>query len=210
VDLLAELRTEPYVLIQKRQEEIVTNINLLDEAELVRHHRYLDSRKKMEFLSGRCLVKRELAEALGKTPSSVSLSLSENGKPFYKQEDNKPIYFNLSHGSGYYVLAISLSPVGVDVEEKRDLDFEIMRPIFSDSEVEQLETIPKEELSDQGLKLFTAKEAFIKATDKQYGLDEIEFGLVKGSWSLQFPKRNCIIEHIIDNDLVIAISVLQV
>ncbi|MBL4577155.1 MAG: 4-phosphopantetheinyl transferase family protein, partial [Flavobacteriales bacterium] len=71
-----------------------------------------------------------------------------------------------------------------------------------------LDAIPKEDRSDLGLKLFTAKEAFIKATDKQYGLDEIEFVLVEGSWSLQLPKRNCTLEHIIHEDIVIAISVL--
>ena len=204
---LADIQGVPFILIQKRQEGIVPDLSFLDEAELLRHHRYLDNRKKQEFLAGRSFLKQELGEVLGKAPASISLSISENGKPYYKEEGEKQVHFNLSHGGGYFVLGLSHNPIGVDLEKKREVSFEVMQPILGDIEAAQLAEIPAGQRSAQILNLFTAKEAFIKATDKRYGLDEIGFSYSNGSWKLISPECKVQFEYVEHNELVIAVSV---
>ena len=204
---LADIHGVPFILIQKRQEEIVPDLSFLDEAELLRHNRYLDNRKKQECLAGRSFLKQELGQVLGKAPASISLSISENGKPYYKDEGEKQVHFNLSHGGGYFVLGLSLNPIGVDLEKKREVSFEGMQPILGDMEAAQLAEISDGERSAQILNLFTAKEAFIKATDKRYGLDEIGFSYSNGSWKLLSPECKVQFEYVGHNELVIAVSV---
>jgi 4'-phosphopantetheinyl transferase len=204
---LADIQGAPFILIQKRQEDIVSDVNLLDEDELVRHGRYLDNRKKLEFLAGRSFLKQELGEIHGKGPASISLSISDNGKPFYMNKGEKQVHFNLSHGGGYFVLGFSFSPIGVDLEKKRELSLQDIQPIFGDREAAQLAEIPDGERSIQILNLFTAKEAFIKATDKRYGLNEIGFSHSNGSWKLISPECKVQFEYVEHNDLVIAVSV---
>jgi len=206
---LADINSAPFILIEKRQEEIVPDLKLLDEAELQRHSRFLDTRKKQEFLAGRSFLKQELAEMLGEAPASILLSISDNGKPFYDMEEGKQVHFNLSHGDGCFLLGLSFSPIGVDLEKKREVSFEVMQPILGEGEVLQLIKIPDTDRSVQLLKLFTAKEAFIKATDKRYGLNEIGFTYSNGSWMLTSPKCKMYFESVEHTELVIAVCIDQ-
>ena len=208
MNLLNQLHAAPYVLIQKRQDEITADLNLLDVVELERYHRYIDVKKREEFLIGRSLIKTEIAEVFNIAPTAIILSLSDNGKPLFEQEGGEQVHFNLSHSSRYFVLALSLKPIGVDLEKKREVSVESMLPILSDSEARKLTEIPDKDRSAQVLNLFTAKEAFIKATDKKYGLDEINFDYSGGFWKLASPQCNCLIQHIKHQQFVIAISIV--
>ena len=204
---ISDIQGAPFTLIQKSQEDIDLDLSLLDEKELARYNRYLNTNKRDEFLAGRCLIKRELAETLGTAPADIILSISDNGKPYYQKAGNEQIHFNLSHGSGFYILALSSNPIGVDLEKKREVSFDVMQPILADQEAAQLAKLPDGERSDQILKLFTAKEAFIKATDKRYGLDEITFTLSNGSWNLTSPECKVEFHHVDHENLEIAISI---
>lgn len=204
---LYELHQSSFIHIQKQLDQIDPDIKLLDGAELERHKRFLDERKKNEFLVGRCFIKRELASLLGIMPDEVALSLSANGKPQYVREGEEQVHFNLSHGSGHFVLGFSLNPIGVDLEKKREVSLEVMQPILSDLEAKALANVPDELRSRSILSLFTIKEAFIKSTDKKYGLDEISFDLKDGYWQLISPQVNCSLQHIEHKELIIAVSV---
>lgn len=48
----------------------------------------------------------------------LEFDVDENGKPYVK---NAPFHFSLSHSGDYAVCAISDSPVGVDIEQEREL-----------------------------------------------------------------------------------------
>ncbi|MBL4755961.1 MAG: 4'-phosphopantetheinyl transferase superfamily protein [Flavobacteriales bacterium] len=208
MDLLTKLHTDPFVLIHKRLEDITTDIDLLDEVELVRHDRYLDPEKKIEFLAGRCLIKEVLGELLGRPPDTINLSMTESGKPYYKQEGEELVHFNLSHTQKDFTLGVSLKPIGVDMEpEKDNISLDSMRTFLADDELQQLKSMPDSEQSNQVLKLFTAKEAFIKATDKRYGLDEIVFKCTNGCWDLKAPTCDCLIEHSTYESFFVAVSV---
>ncbi len=76
------------------------------------------------------------------------------GKPFLKNFPH--IHFSLSHSGPWAVCAVGEAPLGVDVEQPR-CTMEIARRFF------KLEELPETEDKDYLLRLWTAKESFVKA-----------------------------------------------
>ena len=180
-----------YILLQKKIDEIPVDVSLLDEDEMSRYDRLIDPAKKIEYLAGRCFLKREIAEMTNSTPENIQLLLSDNGKPYTGSSDMKFPHFNLSHSGGMVMIAFSKFPVGVDLEITRKLDVDALRPFLTPVELAVL--LSKEGVDQQQsvLKLFTMKESFVKATDKKWGLDVIAFDWVNNAWQLQDPSIDC-------------------
>ena len=53
-------------------------------------------------------------------PQNVEIIREEGKKPRF---DTEKVYFNLSHSHGVIMLGISHTPIGVDIEKIRDIDF---------------------------------------------------------------------------------------
>lgn len=100
------------------------------------------------------LLQYALTQA-GITPEEQILEKTELGKPYLPAQPN--VHFNLSHSGHWAICAISRDPVGVDVELPR-CTAEIAHRFFQPEELDGLELIP-----DQLNRLWTAKEAFVKA-----------------------------------------------
>lgn len=100
------------------------------------------------------LLQYALTQA-GITPENQILEKTELGKPYLPAHPE--VHFNLSHSGHWAVCAISSDPVGVDVERPR-CTMEIARRFFQPEELDSLELVP-----DQLNRLWTAKEAFVKA-----------------------------------------------
>lgn len=82
------------------------------------------------------------------------------GKPCLPEHPQ--VQFSLSHAGHWAVCAVSADPVGVDVELPR-CTMDIARRFFSPEELEGLELLPEAERRDRLNRLWTAKEAFVKA-----------------------------------------------
>lgn len=76
------------------------------------------------------------------------------GKPYL--ENYPHIHFSLSHSGSWAVCAVGDAPLGVDVEQPR-CTMEIAKRFFRPDE------LPETEDKDHLLRLWTAKEAFLKA-----------------------------------------------
>lgn len=103
------------------------------------------------------LLQYALTQA-GIAPEDQILNKTELGKPFLPAHPE--VHFNLSHSGHWAVCAVSCDPVGVDVEQPR-CTMEIARRFFRPQELEGLDALP--DLQDRLNRLWTAKEAFIKA-----------------------------------------------
>ncbi len=81
------------------------------------------------------------------------------GKPYI---ENCGMNFNISHSGNTVVCIFSKQPIGIDVEEVKDIEYTLFENVFSDKEME--------EISKAGLSKFyeywTKKEAIIKAIGK--------------------------------------------
>lgn len=86
---------------------------------------------------------------------SVDFSYNENGKPQLWGYN-----FNISHCDDVVCIAVSETPVGVDMEKTRKYDERFARYVLNDAELAFLE---KQQNKDQAItKLWTQKEATIK------------------------------------------------
>lgn len=90
------------------------------------------------------------------------------GQVFRNNQYGKPelaerqVQFSLSHGGNWAVCAVGKSPVGVDVESPR-CSMEVAARWFPQEEVSPVEKLPREEQKWTLCRLWTAREAFLKA-----------------------------------------------
>lgn len=110
---------------------------------------------------GEWLAKRMLSEACGIPVEDIRLVREENGKPYAW---NLPLYFSISHSGDHVACAVSERPVGLDIEEKRARDVSAARRICSGKELDYILVGDGEERLLRFLRVWTAKEAYVKLT----------------------------------------------
>ena len=117
------------------------------------------------------------------------------GKPFISTSAGRKISHNVSHSGQYVTLVFTWrSFVGIDVEEKRDLpEYHEIAAYFHEKECKE---ICKAESLDLFYKIWTAKEAYVKAIGRglQIGLSSFEVqdtgiyvdGILSRNWEVLF------------------------
>jgi 4'-phosphopantetheinyl transferase len=111
------------------------------------------------------------------------IARSERGKPYAPSLAG--IDFNLSHARDHVVIAIAHNqPLGVDLERvDRRIEIEgLARRYFSNTEADALEALPAELRLPAFLRLWTCKEAVLKALGAgiSFGLEKVSFDLDAG------------------------------
>lgn len=87
--------------------------------------------------------------------------LLQSGKPVFPGE-NSP-YFNISHSGGYVVLVFGERPLGVDIESVKGTNLKVAKRFFRQEEYEDLAKKTGAEQADAFCRMWTGKEAVIKA-----------------------------------------------
>ena len=116
------------------------------------------------FTVGRGALRSLLARYVGACPSQLELGYAPQGKPLLLGHD---LPFNVAHSHGLALVAIAPGrPVGVDLERVRDLPAAtaIAERFFSPAERARLAAAPPVLRMAQFLRLWTRKEAYLKAT----------------------------------------------
>jgi 4'-phosphopantetheinyl transferase len=119
---------------------------------------------------------------------------SEAGRPSLAPPfDATGLHFSVSHSAGLVAIAIGRMPLlGIDVEhENRAISPAIARRYFSESEVAALELLPPEQHQRHLLRLWTLKEAYLKA---------IGTGVAGGLGSATFRFQDAAIDFERDDD----------
>ena len=104
---------------------------------------------------------------LQQTLASAGIPISD--QVFTKNEWGKPrlvsnaVDFSLSHAGNFCVCALDSSPLGVDVELPR-ISMAVAARCFHPDEAAFLQTLPEEAQKDALLRLWTAKESYLKYT----------------------------------------------
>lgn len=102
---------------------------------------------------------------LQQTLASAGIPISD--QVFTKNEWGKPrlvsnaVDFSLSHAGNFCVCALDSSPLGVDVELPR-ISMAVAARCFHPDEAAFLQTLPEEAQKDALLRLWTAKESYLK------------------------------------------------
>jgi len=138
-----------------------------------RFHSRLDARR---WAASRIVLRSLLGRYLLLEPHAVSLQMGARGKPEVAiPPGRRPIQFNLSHSDGLGLYSVArFRRVGIDVERMRWLpDFDSMaQRMFAPHEQRALRGLPETKRAAAFFRLWTRKEAFLKATGQ--GLASVE------------------------------------
>jgi 4'-phosphopantetheinyl transferase len=135
--------------------------------EVARAGRFRFDAGRERYTLARGLLRTVLAFELGIAPRDVVLSVGPHDKPELHGVHARPdVHFNVSHSGRYALVAFtSGAPIGVDVEVVRA---DRPRPRFAErffaaQEVEALYALPPSERAAAFARIWTRKEAYVKA-----------------------------------------------
>lgn len=152
-------------------EVYIFDVNMLDEPEVFdrgllsvpaeRREKVLKFRQQKDrrLSLGAGLLLEYVLRKYGKGTSRPVIIYGEKGKP---ELADCPFFFNLSHSGHYAVCAVSDAPVGVDVEEIRQIKDGLIKYVCTDSEKEHLFGLQGSTRDSEFTRLWTAKESLMK------------------------------------------------
>ena len=156
----------------------------LDEDERARWRAFEYSGPRRQFALCRAALRAVLSERLGCGNRELAFGTSEHGKPFAVVRGRPaPISFNVSHGGGHGLIAVSpAGRLGVDVEERvphKRFDL-LAAATFAEAERAEYEAARGAERSRLFFRLWTIKEALLKAHGDGFLLDATAFEVPRG------------------------------
>ncbi|WP_151735047.1 4'-phosphopantetheinyl transferase family protein [Paenibacillus tengchongensis] len=124
--------------------------------------RFIRWSDRLRSFTGECLIRSLAGSYLGCRPSEVRIAKESNtGKPVLLYEG---MHFNISHSGEWVVCAIDCSPIGIDVEEMKPIEFGIAERFFSVEEYQLLLSEPADRQVAVFYELWTLKESYLKQT----------------------------------------------
>ena len=150
-------------------------LSLLNTSELRKYHAFHFEKDKRLYLLAHVVLKLVLSEYLNCSVSLIEFKFNKYGKPALK-DPSSSIQFNLSHSQTAVALGVSYNAnqdLGVDIEhqDRKGQLLEMASHFFSKAESAILLEQPKERQVETFFKLWTLKEAYIKAIGKGLSID---------------------------------------
>jgi 4'-phosphopantetheinyl transferase len=164
-------------------EQLHTFSQWLDGDEEARRERFVFERDAHAYLVGHAMLRAVLARHTGVSPSRLRFQRNDEGRPeLGPPERDLGLRFNLSRTAGLTVMAVAhRRALGVDVEftGARHQIEEVAEAAFTAPELQALRRLPAEERPDAAYRLWTLKEAYLKARGLglSRGLEAVAFEL---------------------------------
>ena len=153
--------------------------SLLDEDERARWSRFVHPGARRRFGLCRAALRIILGERLGCDSRELSFGYTRRDKPFVLVNGSPaPVIFNVSHSGSHGLIAVApKGRIGVDVEERAPRrDFHILiEAAFGRNEQAALNNASGEDRTHLFYKLWTIKEALIKALGAGLSYDPADF-----------------------------------
>jgi 4'-phosphopantetheinyl transferase len=140
----------------------------LSPEELARAQRFAHAKDQNLYRTAHGLLRQILSRHASTAPADWRFDIAAHGKPILAPGQAE-LAFNLTHTDGLVAVAVSSSPaIGIDAEslDRRSINPDIGRDKFSASEIVWLNGHSASDRNAAFLRLWTAKEAFLKATGK--------------------------------------------
>ncbi len=147
--------------------ELAGAVSQLSVGECAHLQRIRQGAKRLEYVYGHLLMRHTLAHLLGAPPQTLTFREARFGKPYLASPNGAAmpgVAFNLSHASGRILLGISQrGEIGIDIEVVGDYSASVARRYFREDEYALLEGLAPAERARAFYRLWTAKEACVKA-----------------------------------------------
>jgi len=140
---------------------------MLSSDELERAYKHKSTNGFRQFVVARSMLRQLLAIYTGVNPAKLAFAYGPYGKP--KLTGAPSVEFNLAHSGERAIYAISdKQPVGVDIERigRTVHSQRLAKRFFSTAEYEALQAISPTSRQQAFFRLWTGKEAIVKATGK--------------------------------------------
>ncbi|MEA3013363.1 MAG: 4-phosphopantetheinyl transferase [Sphingomonadales bacterium] len=170
------------IMLDRTAGDVARLSALLDSDERGRAARYLHDRDRARYVVGRAAMRILLAAQGDLAPEALRFRTGPRGKPELHSDG---CHFNLSRSGGIALLAIGPEPLGIDVERLKAIpEMErIAEEFFSGPEIAWLRAAPEAARSHRFLRLWTRKEALVKADGRGIAEDLRGLDLVPGDGS---------------------------
>ena len=113
--LISNIKEEKQNLTIKNYEK------LLSHDELLRIDKFSSQKRKEEFILGRILLRTYLGKKLKKEGKDINIKVAKNGAILVLESlNNKQVFASISHSNDYVVVAIDYTPIGIDIELKKE------------------------------------------------------------------------------------------
>ena len=173
-----------WMAIEAREGDMIARWReALDRAEQERADRFYFPEDRVTYIGAHALKRRLLATVGDLPPSAWRFTVGPYGKPEIDPAlDRRRLRFNLSHTRGLVACAVAIDDdLGLDVEagdRVRD-GIDIAGRFFAPAEVVLLRATAEAQRADAFVRIWTLKEAYIKATGRGLScpLDSFAFGL---------------------------------
>lgn len=149
----------------------------LAPGERERADRYRLPRARTQFVAARGTLRAVLGRYLGCPPAAVPLAVEPGGKPTLGPGGGP--HFNLSHSGEVGLIAVAARPVGIDVEEVREMPNAggLVERFYAAEERAAFAGLPIELQTAGFFRAWTCKEALLKAVGR--GLQDLESCVVE-------------------------------
>lgn len=144
--------------------------SVLDSKELNKVDGFNTTSEKESYLYFRAFLRIILSKYLEIKPKDVVINIGKRGKPFVQDSEIK---FNISHKKNVAVVAVAKNcEIGVDIEDlEKKFDYnKIVKRFFLTEEKEFLRGADNQERWNKFLRIWTLREAVVKALGKSMAL----------------------------------------
>jgi len=177
----------------------------LDAPEVERMNRFVRAEDRHRFGVTRAMLRKLLAEVLGRPPPAVTFAVNRFGRPRLADDPGTGLCFSVSHSGDYALIGLAFHrPIGVDVERARPGTTlaEVAPTICSPAELQEVSRLGPGERTADLYRRWTIKEAYIKALGVGLSYPPGNVGLsrrtdagsdqawtigVRGRWTLILP-----------------------
>lgn len=177
-----EIQIHQFPLADDRlQSEIDEFEKVLSPDELIKANRFRFNKHRSNYITARYYLRKLISHYTDTNPEEIVFQYTDKDKPYLLKEEIK---FNLAHSGNRCVYAfVKNLEIGIDIEIKREIPDarDICHRFFSKKEIEDLNKVSDEDVSETFLLCWTRKEAFIKAVGDglSYPLAEFTVSLDK-------------------------------
>jgi 4'-phosphopantetheinyl transferase len=139
---------------------------VISQEEKARAQRFRSAQDHDRYIVQHGVLRSLLSGYMGCAPRQVDIRTSANGKPYLAGPDRDAIHFSASQSEAFAAFAFSrIGSTGVDIEKMRDIPDipEIVERHFTPREKNAIFSIPESLRSGLFYRLWTRKEAVLKA-----------------------------------------------
>lgn len=147
--------------------------------------RLINRQDKLRALIGEILIRTMIVEERSIDNGDIIFEKNRYGKPYLRNYQG--LDFNISHSGDFVICAIDNKPIGVDIEEIKNIEYQdIAKEFFTFSEFQYITKRDSHSCLSKFYEVWTLKESYIKCCGKgltiplkSFSIDKDNYGGIK-------------------------------